>query len=285
MSALILVLAAALAGGLAVAAAQVSSAPTPDVTVGSQYTTTHVYVAPADFDRFVASFVATFGGKASKRDVTTVTPTPSRTRFEPVRSPVGNLSVFGYESPVPYPFGSERAGYLVTDIVAPFPDPIGRDVIIEWPGGVKMQLYWHTKPPGHEPPLARVPENRVYTSRDRADTFIRDFVAFAHGAVTSDEAAAPGVEIGRPGEMYRLVRMDSAFGKVAVLVTDGHLPWPYGLELAGYEVSNLRDTLAKATAAGVKILVSPHTADGRISAMVEFPGGYIAEIHAAARPS
>jgi hypothetical protein len=131
------------------------------VTVGSQYTTTHVYVAPADFDRFVASFVATFGGKASKRDVTTVTPTPSRTRFEPVRSPVGNLSVFGYESPVPYPFGSERAGYLVTDIVAPFPDPIGRDVIIEWPGGVKMQLYWHTKPPGHEPPLASVPENRV----------------------------------------------------------------------------------------------------------------------------
>ncbi len=272
----ILILASTLAGGLS-AAAEASSAPTPDVTVGSQYTTTHVYVARADFDRFVASFVATFGGKASKQDVVTVTPTPSRTLWQPVRSPVGNLSVFGYETPAPYPFGSERTGCLVTDIdtavqaarddgaaaiVSPFPDPIGRDVIMQWPRGVNMQLYWHTKPPSHEPPLLTVPENRVYVSSDRADTFIRDFVAFSHGAVTSDDAAAPGIEIGRPGEAYRLVRIDSAFGKVAVLVTDGHLPWPYGREL-----------------------VSPYAANGRVSAMVEFPGGYIAEIHAAARPS
>lgn len=296
----ILILAGALAGGLSAAAAEVSSAPTPDVTVGSQYATTHVYVAPADFDRFVASFVASFGGKPSKPDVVTVTPTPSRTLFEPVRSPVGNLSVFGYETPAPYPFGSERTGYLVTDIdiavqaarddgaaviVSPFPDPIGRDVIIQWPGGVNMQLYWHTKPPSHEPPLLTVPENRVYVSSDRADTFIRGFVAFSHGVVTSDDAAAPGIEIGRPGEAYRRVRIDSAFGKVAVLVTDGHLSWPYGRELEGYEVASVQDTLAKATAAGVKILVSPYTANGRVSAMVEFPGGYIAEIHAAARPS
>src|SRR5208337_1294509 len=201
---------------------------------------------------FVTSFVATFGGRAARQAVVTVTPTPSRTLFEPVQTPVGNLSVFGFETPVPYPFGSERTGYLVTDIdtavraardngaaviVSPFPDPIGRDATIQWPGGVNMQLYWHTKPPSPEPPLLAVPENRVYVSRDRADTFIRDFVAFSHGAVTSDAAAAPGVEIGRAGERYRRVRIESAFGKVAVLVTDGHLPWPYGRELAGYEVS------------------------------------------------
>ncbi len=31
---------------------------------------------------------------------------------------------------------------------------------------------------------------------------------------------------------------------LAVLVTDGHLPWPYGRELTGYEVSSLEETLA-----------------------------------------
>ena len=48
----------------------------PPVAVGPQYDTTHVYVAPEDFDRFVASLVATFGGTTSKRGVFTVTPTP-----------------------------------------------------------------------------------------------------------------------------------------------------------------------------------------------------------------
>jgi hypothetical protein len=42
---------------------------------------------------------------------------------------------------------------------------------------------------------------------------------------------------------------------------------------------NLADTLAKAKAAGVEILVAPYTADQRDAALVQFPGGYIAEIH------
>jgi hypothetical protein len=50
-----------------------------DYAVGAQYDTTHVYVAPQDFDRFVASLIATFGGTASKQGVFTVTPTPSST--------------------------------------------------------------------------------------------------------------------------------------------------------------------------------------------------------------
>src|SRR5262249_51351178 len=36
------------------------AASSPPVAVGPQYDTTHVYVAPEDFDRFVASLVATF---------------------------------------------------------------------------------------------------------------------------------------------------------------------------------------------------------------------------------
>jgi hypothetical protein len=64
-----------------------------------------------------------------------------------------------------------------------------------------------------------------------------------------------------------------------VLVTDGHLPYPYGRETTGFEVANLTDTLAKAKAAGVGILVPPYTGDQRNAAFVQFPGGYIAEIH------
>ena len=272
----------------------IAASATPNVAVGPQYDSTHVYVAPADVDRFVASFIATFGGTASKQAVATVTPTPSSTISQLILTPVGTLSVFGYKTPIPYPFGLERTGYLVTDmavairaaraagadvIVAPFPDPIGRDAVIQWPGGVDMQLYWHTTPPSYAA-LRTVPENRVYMSPDKADEFIRRFVAFAHGKIVADDRHASGIEIGRPKDSYRRVRVDSKFGKLTVLVTDGHLPYPYGRELTGYEVGNLSDTLAKAKAAGATLLAGPYTADRRDAAMVQFPGGYVAEIHA-----
>src|SRR5580692_13136640 len=99
------------------AAAQAAVA-TPNFAVGSQYDTTHVYVAPEDFDRLVASLLATFGGTASKKAATIVTPTPSRTMWQAVSTPVGVLSVLGFTTPAPYPFGSERTGYLVTDMDA-----------------------------------------------------------------------------------------------------------------------------------------------------------------------
>src|SRR2546428_7614189 len=220
----------------------------PAVPVAPQYDTTHVYVAAEDFDRFVTSFVATFGGSTSKQGVATVTPTPSSTVLQMVFTPVVTLSVFGFKTPVPYPFGIERTGYLVTDldtavraahasggdvIVAPFDDPIGRDAIVQWPGGVNMQLYWHTTAPSYAK-LQTIPENRVYVSPDRADAFIRSFVAFSGGAVASEDPKAPGVEIGRPGDTYRRGRLASTFGNVAVLGTDGHLPYPYGPEPPGY---------------------------------------------------
>ncbi|MFC4761708.1 glyoxalase [Dyella koreensis] len=269
---------------------------TPEVAVGSQYDTTHVYVDPAEVDRFVQSFTATFGGQSTKQVVVTVTPTPSSTSSQLLQTPVGTVSLFGFKTPVPHPFGAERTGYLVKDmdtairaaraagadvIVDAFPDPIGRDAVIQWPGGVNMQLYWHTTAPNYAA-FQTVPENRVYVSKDRANAFIHSFLAFSHGKVVSDDAHAPGVEIGRSNDTYRRVRIESTFGKMSVQVTDGHLPYPYGHELTGYEVINLDDTLAKAKASGAKVLVEPYTADGRRIAMVAFPGNYVAEIHAAA---
>jgi hypothetical protein len=270
-----------------------AAAPTPMVAVGPQYGSTHVYVAPEDVDRFAASFLATFGGQSSKPVVTTVTPTPSSTVSQLLKTPVGMVSLFGFRTPIPYPFGAERTGYLVTDmdeavaaaraagadvLVTPFPDPIGRDAVIQWPGGVDMQLYWHTATPSY-PPLQSLPENRIYLSADRVAAFLSGFIGFSHGTVTSDVPNAPGIEIGRPNDTYRRVRIDSAFGMMTLLVTDGRLPFPYGREITGYQVENLADTLTKAKAAGVELLVRPYSADHRESAVVRFPGGYIAEIH------
>jgi len=273
---------------------RIAAATAPDVAVGAQYDTTHVYVAPQDFDRFVASLVATFGGTTTKQGVFTVTPTPSSTMSQLVLTPVGTVSVFGFKTPVPYPFGLERTGYLVTELdgavrdaktdgadvlVSPFNDPIGRDAVVQWPGGVNMQLYWHTTPPSY-PALKTIPENRVYLSPDRADAFTRSFLEFSNGKVLSDDAQAPGIEIGRTSDTFRRIRITSRFGLLTVFVTDGHLPYPYGREMTGYEVADLSETLKKATSAGGTVLVEPYTAGDRQAAMVQFPGGYIAEIHA-----
>ena len=292
--------AAVLAGSLAFRVPVANAQPAGQTTqfaVGAQYGTAHVYVAEQDMDRFAASFIATFGGRTTPPAVVTVTPTPSKTRWQAIVTPVGLISLFGFQTPVPYPFGQERTGYLVSDmdaavsaaqkdgaaiIVAPFPDAIGRDVVVQWPGGVNMQFYWHTQPPS-APALKTIPENRIYLAPDQAADFIRSFVGFAHAKIVSDNPAAPGVEIGRPGETYRRVRIDSGFGKLTLLVTDGHLPFPYGREIIGYEVAAVDETIEKAKAADVAVLVEPYRADGNEAAVLQFPGGTIAEIHSAVR--
>ena len=266
------------------------------VGVGAQYDTTHVYVAPEDVDKFVASFLSTFGGQSTKQVVVTVTPTPSSTTSQLLQTPVGTVSLFGFKTPIPYPFGAERTGYLVTDIdealkaakesgadvlVSTFPDPIGRDAVIQWPGGINMQLYWHTTKPSYAP-FETIPENRIYVSPERADAFTRGFLQFSQGKMVSDDAHAAGVEIGQSNNTYRRIRIESVFGKMTVFVTDGHLPYPYGRELTGYEVKDLPATLTKAKASGGVLLIEPYKSDGRVAAMVQFPGGYIAEIHSAA---
>ncbi|MEA3105725.1 MAG: hypothetical protein QOI88_330, partial [Gammaproteobacteria bacterium] len=191
--------------------------PRPQVGVGAQYDTTHVYVAPDDVDKFAASFLATFGGQSTKQVVATVTPTPSSTTSQLLQTPVGTVSLFGFKTPIPYPFEAERTGYLVTDmdeairlakgcgadvLVSSFPDPIGRDAVIQWPGGINMQLYWHTTKPSYAA-LETVPQNRVYVSPGRANAFTRSFLCFSRGKVVSDDPRAPGAEIGRPGDTYR----------------------------------------------------------------------------------
>jgi predicted enzyme related to lactoylglutathione lyase len=277
-------------------ARQTKSVRDAGVAVGPQYDSTHVYVAPGDIESFVDSFSATFSGQPSQRSVTNVLPVPSSAEFQYLWTSAGTLSVFAFQTPIPFPFGQERTGYLVTNmdqaikdaraagaevIVEPFRDPIGIDAIIQWPGGVKMQLYWHFKPPVYAP-LETIPDNRVYVSRDQADKFVNDFVRFSHGAVVTDDKTADAGEIGRPGETYRRIRIASLFGNMQVLVTDGHLPYPFGHEVTGYEVRNLSATLEKAKTAGVRILSTPYTSPDRTAAIVEFPGGYIAEIHSVA---
>jgi hypothetical protein len=293
MKRLAVLIAATLTLSLPATGSLAKTASVPSYAVGEQYDTTHVYVAPEDFDPFVASLIATFGGTTSKQGVFQVTPTASQTMSQLVLTPAGTLSVFGFKTPIPYPFGAERSGYLVTDIdrataaarqagavrlVDTFPDPIGRDVVVQWPGGVNMQLYWHTAKPAYAP-LASVPENRIYLTRDAADRFVAAWSAYSHARPLADDKTAPGAEIGRPGETYRRIRLTSAYGRMTVIVTDGALPWPYGRDLTGYEVADLDVTLAKAKAAGVAVLVPPAQSGDRTSAIVRFPGGYIAEIH------
>ncbi|MFD8477999.1 VOC family protein [Kitasatospora sp. NPDC059673] len=292
-----------LVAALAALSAIPAAATTPDgqqadarrsFAVGPQYDSTHVYVALGTEQAFVASWVATFGGSTIGPVATQVTPTPSRTLSELVISPVGTLSVFDYTTPIPYPFGAERTGWLVTDLdravraaradgasvlVAPFADPIGRDAVVQFPGGINAQLYVHTTAPNYPAP-ASVPENRVYLSPDAADAFLRSYRSFTGGRTVSDDRHADGAAIGLPGTRYRLVRLTSGFGDTAVVVTDGHLPHPFGRELTGYAVPDLGATLDRARSAGATVLWGPVTAGGRTSAMVEFPGGYIAELHA-----
>jgi len=152
------------------------------------------------------------------------------------------------------------------------------DAVVQWPGGFRTQLYWHFTAPNYAP-LAIVPDNRVYISRDSADTFVIDFLRFSHGKVIEDDRHADAGQIGRPGEVFRQIRLTSGFGNMLILVTDGHLPYPFGHEMTGYLVKDLDETLTKAAASGATVLFKPYSVAGGRSAILQFPGGYIAEVH------
>ena len=53
----------------------------------------------------------------------------------------------------------------------------------------------------------------------------------AHGKVDDKQAAA--CEVGCAGETYLRIRIASLFGNMLVLVSDGHLPYPFGHETTG----------------------------------------------------
>ena len=237
----ILLLTAALLTSPSAAIARNAEQPASRVGVGAQYDTTHVYVAPEDVDKFVASFLATFGGQSTKQVVATVTPTPSSTTSQLLQTPVGTVSLFGFKTPVPYPFGAERTGYLVTDLdeaveaakaagaevlVAAFPDPIGRDTVIQWPGGVNMQLYWHTTKPSYSA-FETIPENRVYLSPERADAFARSFLRFSRGKNHIGRREGSGCG-NRPAKRYLPTHPNRVCVRQDDRVRDG---WPPALPL------------------------------------------------------
>lgn len=281
-------------GGQTPAATTATSAGTvASQAVGPQYDSVHVYVDPGEFDAFVSSWLATFGGTTMPQALVDVTPTPSQTKSQLILSPVGTISAFGFTTPVPYPFGSERTGWLMANfdagvqqardagaavVVAPFDDPIGRDAVVQFPGGVNAQLYWHTTAPNY-PPLATVPENRIYLSADSVDRFLDSYLRFTRGSVDTDTVSADGALIGKPGTTYRRIDLTSPFGKAEISVTDGQLPYPYGREVAGYQVDDVAATVAKATAAGARLLVPAAQVGSTTSAILQWPGGYIAEVH------
>jgi hypothetical protein len=272
------------------------NAPKPaGVPVGPQYDTTHVYVEPGTENAFVRSWEATFGGTNTTPRLADVTPTPSVALSTVVLSPVGSLSVFDFRSGIPYPYGDERGGDLVANfnegvadalrsgaslVVSPYHDAIGRDCIVQFPGGVDINLYWHTTPPSY-PRLASVPESRVYLEPEPANSFIRDWLAFSGGHIVTDDRHANGAQIGMPGTTYRTVLISSGFGQTLVIITDGHLPYPFGRDTTGYAVPNLAATLVKARSAGARILWGPYYGTALATAIVQFPGGYVAEIHQA----
>ena len=236
----------AVPAGPQTASAADNSANSPGPGVSAQYDGAHVYLAPADMDPFVKSFIATFGGQAAAPATTTVTPTPSSASFVALRTPVGPLSVLAFTTPIPYPFGSERVGYLVKDLdtavaaavaagatvlVAPFADPIGRDAIVQWPGGVTMQFYWHDVPPSAPPP-ATIPEYRVYVSRERADALVdsflrRDYLRRASRARNRDRP--PWREFQAGAHRLRLRQADGARHRRPSAVS----LWPGNLRLPG----------------------------------------------------
>jgi hypothetical protein len=286
---------AVLLGLMSPAHGQASNATADDenVGVGAQYDAPHIYIEHGEEKAFVDSWLATFGGTATTPLTLDVTPTPSETLSDIVLSPVGTLSVFDFSTPIPYPFGDESVGDMVSDfgtgvaeaarsgatvLVTPFDDPVGQDAIVQFPGGVDIQLWKHTASTVFSP-LATIPDNRFYLDATAADAFIRDWLAFSHGRIAVDDRTANGAEVGRPGTTYRKVLIDSTFGETLVIVTDGQLPYPFGRDAMGYRVPDLTATLVKARAAGAHVLWGPYKEPGLSTAIVEFPGGYICELH------
>jgi hypothetical protein len=281
--------------GLIPAAYGQSAQPTKSAGpgVGVQYDAPHIYIQHGMEKAFVDSWLATFGGTATSPLTLDVTPTPSETLSDIILSPVGTLSVFDFSTGIPYPFGQESVGDMVSNfnrgvsdavrsgatlLVSPFDDPVGQDAIVQFPGGVDIQLWRHFSSTVFAP-LATIPDNRFYLDPAAANAFIRDWLAFSHGHIAVDDNTANGAEIGLPGTTYRKVLIDSVFGETLVIITNGHLPYPFGHDTMGYAVTDLTATLAKAKAAGAHVLWGPYTEPGLSTAIVEFPGGYICELH------
>ena len=211
----------AIAGGTSLAQDK-SAGATPSVAVGAQYDTAHVYVAPGDLERFSDSLIATFGGTKSQQAALTVTPTPSKTMWQAVFTPVGTFSVFGFTTPIPYPFGVERTG-LPRDRHG-YGNPIGEGQRSRRCRGAVQRSHWtrcHRPMAGRRIYAALLAHDRAELRETRQDPrkqgvrvtrsrrcFVRAFVGFSQGKIVSDDRNAPGIEVGRPKDTYRRVRIE-----------------------------------------------------------------------------
>src|SRR5260370_11786826 len=82
---------------------------------------------------------------------------------------------------------------------------------------------------------------------------------FLAGKSSLTNPRAPGSEIGKPGDTYRRICIESTFGKLAVFVTDGHLPYPYGREITVDGRANLGGPLGNGKTAVEQTLIAPFT--------------------------
>lgn len=278
------------------ASAVADPAGTASQALGPQYSTTHVYVPPGSVAALGQVWLALFGGTATAPATVTVTPTPSTALWSGVRSPIGSLSIFGYTSGVPYPFGSERTGWMVKNIevavtqavaagapviVAPFKDAVGHDAVVQFPGGANSQLYSHDTFVAY-PPLKSVPTRNVYEPVADADAFVTSMIRFTKGHVVWDHKAANGALLGRPGKPFRQIRLATDYGYVNVNATDGKVPYPFGHEVTDFRVENVPALVERATARGVSVLSPVTTIGRRTQVVLGFPGGWMAEFSAVA---
>jgi hypothetical protein len=74
------------------------------------------------------------------------------------------------------------------------------------------------------------------------------------GSMSAFACYRPVNRCDKPNETFRSA-IESTFGKMTVLVTDGQLPYPYGRELAGYEVGRSGQYAGQGKNAGVAVLV------------------------------
>ncbi|MFC5721304.1 glyoxalase [Streptomyces gamaensis] len=268
-----------------------------DLAFGPAYNTTHVYLDAKDEPALVNSWKKTFDSPGVNiGQYSNITPAgQTRDTGGVMPSPYGNLSLLAL-TPLPYPFGTDQAGFRVKDvkaavkaatgagaknIVQPWTEETGQETLVQFPGGVVVQLFQKSGKyaAATYPDLKSVPTDRYYVPLDAADDFVSAYTGFTGGRVTSDNKSADGAEVGMKGGTLRKVLIDAGkFGKAEVLATDGHLPYPYGREHSGYEVMDLPGTLDKATGSGAKVVV-PASAHGGKAAIVQFPGGYLAEVH------
>ncbi len=266
------------------------------IALGEAFRTFHVYAQPGTAAAFVNSWIATFGGTAQPpANGIDLTPYPSKATAIMLSSPVAALSVYDFSTGIPYPFGREVSGWGVTDVdegvkqasaadaqvlVAPFDDPLGRDAVIQFPAGNAVQL-WHLfdLPSNLYPPLTTKPDLRIYVPESSMNQFLDSYLAFTQGTTASDSAKADGAQIGLEGKTYHRVVTTSDYGNTVVIGTDGQLPYPFGRESAGIAVPSVADTLHKAKASGATVLWGPYAAPDGHSAIVQFPGAYVVEIH------